>query len=193
LSAAGSLYANSYVWSIVSGPAGATLTNQNTAQATFNASANGTYLVQLIASNGPTQGAAAQLKIVVDSALPIAPAVIRFVDIKAVLQSTVAGCTNTGCHTPGGTGVRPPLYYTNTDRNGDGIVGDSTDDLWFYTEVRSRINFTDLAASPILRKPSGNHHNGLERPGFNTSVVPGDPARASYDLFLNWILNGAPQ
>ena len=137
--------------------------------------------------------AAARLKIVVDSALPIAPSAIRFADIKAVLQSSAAGCTNSGCHVPGGTGVRPPLYYAQTDRNGDGIVGDATDDLWFYTEVRGRINFTDLIASPILRKPSGNHHNGLLRPGFDTSAAPGQPARANYDLFLNWILNGAPQ
>ena len=193
LSATGSLFANSYAWSLISGPVGATLTNQNSAQATFNATANGTYVVQLVASNGPTAGAPARLAIAVDSALPIAPAAIRFADIKAVLQSTNAGCTNAGCHTPGGTGIKPPLFYTNTDRNGDGIVGDATDDLWFYTEVRGRINFTDLVASTILRKPAGNHHNGLLRPGFNTTVAPGQPGRASYDLFVNWILNGAPQ
>ena len=193
LSATGSLYANGYVWSLISGPAGATLTNQSTAQATFNATADGTYVVQLVASNGSTPGAAVRVTIVVDSALAIAPAAIRFTHIKAVLQSVTAGCTNAGCHTPGGTGVIPPLFYANTDRNGDGIVGDATDDLWFYTETRGRINFTDIIASPILRKPSGNHHNGLQRPGFNTSVAPGQPPRASYDLFLNWILNGAPQ
>ena len=129
--------------------------------------------MQLVASNGPTQGTAARVTIVVDSALPIAPAAIRFADIKTVLQSVQAGCTNAGCHTPGGTGVIPPLFYANTDRNGDGIVGDATDDLWFYTETRGRINFTDIVASPLLRKPSGNHHNGLQRPGFNTSVAPG--------------------
>jgi hypothetical protein len=193
LSAAGSLYANSYAWSLVSGPAGATLTNQNALKATFTATTNGTYVIQLIASNGSTPGAPARLNVVVDSALPMAPSDIRFVDIKNVLQSTQAGCTNVGCHVPGGTGVRPPLYYAQTDRNGDGIVGDATDDLWFYTEVRGRVNFTDLIASPILRKPSNNHHNGLLRPGFDTSVAPGQPARANYDLFLNWILNGAPQ
>lgn len=193
LSAAGSLFANTYVWSMVSGPAGATLANQNTAQATFTASANGTYVVQLVASNGPTQGAPARLTIVVDSALAIAPAAIRFADIKSVLQSTTGGCTNAGCHIPGGTGVKPPLYYSNTDRNGDGIAGDATDDLWLYTEVRGRINFTDLVSSPILQKPSGNHHNGLLRAGFNASAAPGQPSRASYDLFQNWILNGAPQ
>jgi hypothetical protein len=29
--------------------------------------------------------------------------------------------------------------------------------------------------------------------GFDASAAPGDPARAKYDLFLNWILAGAPQ
>jgi hypothetical protein len=85
----------------------------------------------------------------------------------------------------------PPIFYTDFDRNGDGVV-DATDDLWFYTEVRGRINFTDYIASPLLRKPSGNHHFGGLRPGFDTTAVPGDPARQSYDLIVNWILNGAP-
>ncbi len=88
---------------------------------------------------------------------------------------------------------RTPSHYTNEDRNGDGIVGDATDDAWFYAEVRGRVNFTEVAASPLLRKPSGNHHNGGRRDGFDTSAAPGQPARAEYDLFLNWILNGAPQ
>jgi hypothetical protein len=97
------------------------------------------------------------------------------------------GCT--GCHTPGGP---PPVLFANVDRNGDGIV-DATDDLWFYTELRGRINFTDLVASPLLRKPSGNHHGGNLRPGFDTTFAPGQVERVNYDLFLNWILNGAQQ
>ena len=84
------------------------------------------------------------------------------------------------------------MYYTNEDRNGDGIAGDATDDAWFHAEVRSRINFTDIASSPLLRKPAGFHHGGNLISGFNTSAPPGDPARAKYDLFLNWIFAGAP-
>ena len=59
-------------------------------------------------------------------------------------------------------------------------------------EVRSRINFTDLAASPLLRKPSNNHHGGKLVAGFDASKAPGSAERVRYDLFLNWILNGAP-
>jgi len=191
LSAAGSLFSNTFAWSLVSGPDGATppvsvsLANAASAQATFNAAANGTYVVQLVTGDGTSQSAPIQLRLVVNNSLAPAPTAVRFADIKAVMQTT--GCT--ACHTPGGP---PPVLFANVDRNGDGVI-DATDDLWFYTDVRGRINFTDLVASPLLRKPSGNHHGGGLRPGFDTSAVPGQAPRVNYDLFLNWILNGAPQ
>ncbi len=192
LNGANSLYANGYAWSLVSGPAnGATITNASAAQATFTATQNGTYVVQLVASNGSTASTPVRITIVVNDALTPAPSAIRFADIKAVLQNSTAGCTNSNCHSAGGE-FGAPVLYTNVDRNGDGSI-DATDDLWFYTEVRSRINFTDVAASPLLRKPSNNHHNGMLRPGFQATAAPGDASRASYDLFLNWILSGAPQ
>ena len=192
LSAAGSLFANAYNWSIVSGPNGAVppanamLAGASSIQSTFNATADGTYVVQLVVGNGTTQSAPAQVRLVVNNALAPAPSAIRFTDIKTTVQTV--GCT--ACHTPGGP---PPVFFANIDRNGDGIAGDATDDLWFYADLRGRINFTDLVASPLLRKPSGNHHGGGLRPGFDTTVLPGQAARANYDLFLNWILNGAPQ
>lgn len=194
ISGTGSLYANTYQWSLVSGPAGgAALTNATSSQATFTATQDGTYVVQLVASNGSVQSTPAQATIVVNNALTIAPSAIRFADIKAVLQSAQAGCTGSGCHSVGGgVNASAPLLYTNVDRNGDGNI-DATDDQWFYAEVRSRINFTDVTASPLLRKPSNHHHNGALRPGFDSSKAPGDSARDGYDLFQNWILNGAPQ
>jgi mono/diheme cytochrome c family protein len=190
LSGSGSLFATGYAWTLVSGPTGATLADANTAQATLNATAAGTYVVQLVASAGSVQSAPAQVRVVVDPALTPAPAAVRFADIKAVMQNPTLCVT---CHSPTGNLPRPPVFYSNEDRNGDGTVGDATDDLWFYDEVRSRINFTDLAASPLLRKPSGHHHKGALIQGFNSDAQPGDAARARYDLFLNWILNGAPQ
>ena len=187
LSAAGSLYASAFTWSIVSGPPGATLADANTAQPTFTATANGTWTIRLVASNGAVQSAPATLKVVVDSAVTPAPAAIRFADVKAAMQPT---CTS--CHSATGQLPRPPVFYTDVDRNGDGMAGDATDDAWFHAEVRSRINFTDIAASALLRKPSGKHHGGNLVPGFDASTAPGNPARAKYDLFLNWILAGAP-
>lgn len=189
LSAEGSLYSNAYAWSLVSGPSGATIGDATAARATLNAPQAGTYVVRLVASNGATAGAPDEVKIVVDPTLSTAPADVGFADIKAVMQAP-GSCTT--CHNPEGTPPRPPVFYTNEDRNGDGTVGDATDDRWFYEEVRGRINFTDLAASPLLRKPSNNHHGGRLVQGFDTSKEPGAPERARYDLFLNWILSGAP-
>ena len=96
----------------------------------------------------------------------------------------------------------PPIFYTDEIRAGTGSATDATNLHWFYTELRGRINFTDLVASPLLRKPSGHHHGAdfpnpnslvLPRAGFDTSLVPGAPGRADYDKVLNWILNGAPE
>ena len=194
LSAAGSLFASSYAWSLVSGPngttpaSGATLTNTSSAQASFSAATDGTYVVQLIASNGAVQSAPAPLTLVVNNALAMPPTAIRFADIKSVLQG--GACTS--CHSATGALPRPPVYYTNYDRDGDGIV-DATDDAWLYAEVRSRINFTEIAASPLLTKPSGHHHSGGAQGGFTDTATPGNATRANYDLFLNWILSGALQ
>ena len=195
LSATGSLFANTYAWSIVSGPngrvppLGATLTDANTAQPTFNAATDGTYVLSLAAGNDSAQSAPKSLTLVVNNALTPAPNAIRFTDIKAVLQD---GFKCQGCHSPASP-LPAPIYFTNEDRNGDGIVGNATDDAWFCAEVRSRINFAEIAASDLLRKPQGIHHRGGQGDGFDTSVAPGQPGRAKYDLFLNWALNGAPQ
>lgn len=195
LSAAKSLYANGYQWSIISGPAGgATLANATTAQATFTATQVGNYVVQLVASNGAVSGTPVQIRVAVVNQLTPAPSNIRFADIKAVLQGASTGCAAGGCHAPaaaGGSGA--PVVFSNIDRDGNGSVGDAADDATFYTEVKGRVNFTDIVASPLLRKPSGNHHNGGQRAGFNTSLAPGQAGRENYDLFVNWMLNGAPQ
>jgi mono/diheme cytochrome c family protein len=189
VSGEGSLFANGYSWSLVSGPAGGVLADPASARATLTANSAGTYVLQLVVSNGTTQSAPAQVRITVDPGVSPAPADVRFADIKAVMQ-TPGSCIN--CHNPAGQQPRPPVFYTNGDRNGDGIAGDATDDRWFYEEVRGRINFTDISASPLLRKPSNHHHGGQLISGFDSSKAPGAPERARYDLFLNWILNGAP-
>jgi hypothetical protein len=136
----------------------------------------------------------------VNSALTYNPTALRFTDIKAILQAGGGGCT--GCHTPSnaGGGV-PPIWYTNYDRNADGAadVGGGTnvlDNQWFYRELRGRVNFTDWVASPLLRKPSGNHHGGGALPltGFDIRTEPpGHADRVDYDKILGWIMNGAPE
>jgi mono/diheme cytochrome c family protein len=194
LSASNSLFADTYAWSIVSGPngavptSGAMLTDANTAQPTFNAATDGTYVVSLVASNASARSAPKLLSLVVQNALTPDRSAIRFSDIKAALQD---GNECQGCHAPASP-LHPPIAFTNYDRDGDGAIT-PTDDAWFYAEVRSRINFAEVAASALLQKPSGQHHFGGLGPGFDTRLPPGQPERAKYDLFLNWILNGAPQ
>ena len=224
LSAAGSLYADTYTWSVASGVAG--LSNTSGVLTTFTASVDGTYLVQLVASKGSVQSDPVLLKIVVNSTAwpgtisPVSgspaisnplPAAIHFADIKNVMQqinlSTGKASACTQCHTTQpllNVLLIPPVLYTNIDRNGDGAI-DSADDRAFYNEVRGRINFSDIEASALLRHPAGYNHSGGVRDGFGLAssavggvgtaadqFTPGDPVRSAYDMFLNWILNGAP-
>jgi hypothetical protein len=194
LSASNSLFADTFTWSIVSGPngavppTGATLTDANTAQATFNATTDGTYVLSLVASNASAKSAPKLVSLVVQNALTLAPTAIRFSDIKATLQD---GPACQGCHNRV-TPLKAPIDFTNYDRDGDGAIT-PTDDAWFYAEVRSRINFQEIVASPLLEKPSGKHHFGGLGTGFDATLAPGQPGRAKYDLFLNWALSGAPQ
>ena len=185
LSGAASLFADTFLWSIVSGPGGATLSGPESSRPTFVATGVGTYGVQLIARNGAMQSAPRQLKIVVKDMLAPAPGAIRFdPDIKAVLTA----CT--GCHTKSPdkpADPRPPMFFD--------VPSDGTS---LYAAVRGRINFKDIVASPLLTKPAGQHHFGGQIAGFNISpaadgtlLEPGDPGRDKYDLFLNWILAGA--
>jgi hypothetical protein len=66
---------------LVSGPDGTvppvnvSLANGTSVQATFNASANGTYVVQLVTGDGTTQSVPVQLRLVVNAALAPAPSV----------------------------------------------------------------------------------------------------------------------
>ncbi len=64
----------------------ATLTDANTAQPTFNAASDGTYVLSLVVGNDSAQSAPKLLTLVVNNALTPAPSAIRFADIKAILQ-----------------------------------------------------------------------------------------------------------
>ncbi len=135
-----------------------------------------------------------------------------FANIKAIIQNTnTVGCT--GCHFDGAGGVgdsyAPPIAYTDYDRDGDSGV-DADDDYEFYKALRGRVNLTDFLASPLLRKPTGNHHGGGNildptltatptytcQSGVWPDCLPfatlGDYNQAAYDTFLDWIEHGAP-
>lgn len=138
-----------------------------------------------------------------------APAAIRFSNIKTILQqvngaSAPAACTRCHTTTPTSPNMLPPVLYTNIDRNGDGLI-DAADDVALYNEVRGRIEAKDVRASLLLRHPAGYNHAGGVQDGFGVvssavsaagvtadQLTPGNPSRSAYDMFLNWILNGAP-
>ena len=188
LSGANSLYSTGYSWSIISEnggalvPGHATLTGATTATPTFDATINGNFVVRLITTSSAGTSTPVDVKFVVNNAIAPLPSAIRFSDIKVVFTADCA----TSCHVAPLTNAnKPPISYDIADYGGD--------DVAFYSAVRGRINFTDISASALLRKPSGHHHGGNLRPGFDITTPPGDPARANYDIFLNWILNGAPR
>jgi mono/diheme cytochrome c family protein len=201
LSAAASTNASSYNWSTVA-PCSFAVGESTKIRPTLTTGATGTSCtVDLVVSNGTTSSTPATLLVVASST---APSGTRFNNVAADIVPSILrgppGCN--GCHTTSGApnfGIAAiPLYYAaNVDYDGDGTIdpGDGSVDPGdvhqLYLNVRGRINFTDIEGSPLLRKPSGNHHCG-GTPLPNTGL-PGDAGRALYDKLLNWILDGAPE
>lgn len=191
LSAVNSLFASDFSWSLVTNPGNAAsfVGATNSSNAVLNLTANGTYVVRLTATgNGLTD--TKDITVLVDNTNAPNPATLNFAAIQA--QFTTSTCNSAGCHSGNnaalsGNANKPPLSYNSADY---ASVNE------FYNTVRSRINFTDVVASPLLRKPSGKHHGGgvLAQPQFDTSMPLGtSPARSGYDLFVEWIMAGAPQ
>jgi hypothetical protein len=193
VSAEGSSFASTYQWSIIGSPAGSnpTLSNADSARATFNTDMNGEYQLRLVVGNGGAQSEAVTAIVAVSTLLPL-PSSLRFdPHIKNVLQND-GGPNCDRCHAPPGSPGTPiagvPVYYTDDQVEGRDL----------YDGVMQRINFKEPIESILLRKPSGNHHYGRCREGFDLTDTPGDcngtnGDRSNYDLFLNWILQGAPR
>ena len=154
LSAEASLDANAFQWSIVSRPTDATLINPNSARPTFNATLDGNYVVRLIASNGAVQSSP------------------DFLTLESGGRATAHHRLRQYQTDPGAFAYcdSPPAPHRAAARRNAkpaGLLRGSTRDALarptvdaFYAEVRSRINFTDIVASPLLRKPIGLHHGG---------------------------------
>jgi mono/diheme cytochrome c family protein len=194
LSGENSLFATSYSWSLISGSA--TITNASSPIAIFEAASPGQSIVRLTVGNGSATNSK-DVTITADDNFPD-PLNIRFAQVKDVLQNVPHNGTTTcvSCHRS--TAVVPPIppvfYGTSLprtllnspdfDRDGDGAVN-ATDDAWFVKAIRARANLTDIQASPLLRKPTGNSHNGGTL--FNLSTPAG---LRNYSLLYNWILAG---
>ncbi len=174
VSGAASLFAETYAWTIVSQPTGANaaLSGASTARVTLSNAIDGSYVLALTVSLGSVTSEPDTVTVLVDSGMSPAPQALTFTaHIAPVLIS--AGCA--GCHDDGGNPLPPVLYTPGANRD-------------VYTTLRSLVNFDDPVNSRLLLKPSGNHHAGGQLAGFD---LAGN--RANYDLFLNWILVGAPE
>ena len=89
---------------------------------------------------------------------------------------------HTHCH------PTPPIFYNSFDRDGvGGSTANTTDDDWFLKALKGRVNLTEIEASPLLRKPSGNHHSGNDPLDLATTA-----GLRNYSIFYNWILAACP-
>lgn len=200
LHGANSLFASSYSWSVISSPGGgdATIANGSAANATFRASVAGDYVVRLGVSAGG-QSSTDTATIRVSASFPD-PAGIKFAQVIDVLRnnpySGPQSCAGSGCHdqtTPSGTSTGAPVIYAAIDRDGVGGAGEtSTDIAWLLNQVRGRVNLTEITASPLLRKPIGNHHNGGTVISLALGNVNLEAALESFSKVYYWILNGMP-
>jgi hypothetical protein len=184
-----SLFASSYTWEVISSPVGgdAVIGSPSASTATFLANTAGDYTVRLTVSNGLQSST--DTTIVTVSPTFGDPASMRFAQVLDVLRNNPHGaaqsCTASNCHAAGSPGA--PILYTAIDRNGSGGGEDATDLTWFLQQLRGRVNLTEVAASPLLRKPTGNHHNG------GTVVATATAGGlASFSKVYYWILNGMP-
>jgi hypothetical protein len=66
-----------------------------------------------------------------------------------------------------------------------------TPSLGLYEQAMTRVMPEYIEDSLLLKKPSGQHHYGRQVVGFDASLPVGAAGRASYDLFVNWITEGA--
>src|SRR5712691_6500923 len=186
LSAEDSLFATTFQWSSST----VSIINPNSMIAIFPPSPAGSYTVTLKVSNG-TLSDSKDAVITVDDNFPD-PATLKFAHVKNVLQNVVhkASAKCVDCHKDVATPApinTPPIWYTNFDRNGSGGAADTTDDDWFLKALQGRVNLTEIEASALLRKPSGNHHAGNDPIDLSTSA-----GLSNYSILYNWILAGMP-
>jgi len=191
LNAQASLFADSYRWTLQSSPSGSstTISAATSMRSDFSADTDGEYVLQLEASSSETSSSSTdEITVVVDNTLAKAPRDLSFyTDITTELVDCM-----TACHQNGGvSGI--PMWWVDDASQPQGIPMSTADtpSLGFYEQAKTRINFEYAEDSLILKKPTGRHHYGGQRPGFDTAQVIGNSARATYDLFVNWISEGA--
>jgi mono/diheme cytochrome c family protein len=175
-----SLFASQFRWEVVNRPnnSSPTLAQATSLTPVFTTDTVGTYELEFTASNDNGVNATGIITVEVDAGATD-PSLIRFADVKRILQPSCVGC-----HAQKGVaGI--PVWFTD--------MQPASSSLSLYQQVRARVNLADVPRSLLLTKPAGLHHYGMQRMGFDSSSRVGNPARANYDLFVNWIYAGAPE
>ena len=189
LFASNTRFADTYSWEILSTPLGgedAALDNDMSARPVFTATQNGDYQLRLTATNAEGGSDTDTVNVKIDNTMTPAPAAITFLDDIVPILETIGGNSDgkacVTCHQADGAGGEidgVPVYWT---------AAPSDSGVSRYAEALARVDFDDPENSLLLMKPSGNHHYGNLREGFDI----GNPAdRQNYDMMLNWIMEGA--
>ncbi len=200
LDAGSSLFADTYRWQLVTSPAGsvATLSAPGARITDFSADLDGTYRLRLTASSSQSGSSDTDtLDVVVDSSLLVAPRALTFdTHITGIMAAECVSCHAENGGMPG-EGLTPgiPVWWVDDAMQPIAAPPVATPTLGFYEQAMTRVNREDIENSLLLRKPSGQHHNGgqvaVTGGGFNISLAAGASGRATYDLFVNWISEGA--
>ena len=184
LNAQASLFSSLYSWTLISSPGGSvvTIASPNAGRTDFSADTVGEYIVRLTAREATTDASATDLvAILVDNTLVKAPRNLTFYpDIQTVINNECISC-----HTMGGSVAGIPVWWT-----GDSPPAVGMPLLGLYERIKARVNLENIEDSLVLKKPSGVHHYGGLRAGFDTSQPLGTFDRVAYDLFVNWIAEG---
>lgn len=201
LNASASLYARTYLWSIVSQPGGSTATfsNNTIANPIFTADMNGNYVLRLTVSNdlgSHNEETTITIDNSLSSPLQKSQTELTFVDdimdniMGATAENNCANCHRSRAAHEAAAAMIPTTY----DGRYDGIPvfysyyvdGTATVNTNLYRHVRARVNLADPENSLLLRKPTGNHHGGDVR--IDRDTLAGE---AQYQILLNWIREGA--
>ncbi len=191
LNGAGSYFAKTFNWKIVSGPVGHSAKIENSEAAITKlvldstaAESDGEYEISLTVGNSKSDSQAGiessdqteSVFITLDSTISQHGSELNFAkDIRPILQTTLFNQrTCQSCHFSESNVEGIPVYYDNSNSQ-------------LYWDVRGRVDFRDVDNSILIRKPTRLQHGGGVRIDLDT-----DFGVQIYSTLMEWILHGAP-